>query len=209
MDPVYIAHRGVSFQDNSIEAIRQAVVCDTYAGVEIDVQLCRSGEIVLHHDLTIHGRWIKDLNYDELKPYDIVSLAEVYTIITSIQEKMLLIDVKGNDYAIVNALQDFFKYLDTSSVYFCSFNAPLVMTLDVRFKKGRTFECFFHPSEYEVVLRGFDAVVVHWTCLNGTLVEYCNATNIKVFSYTHKDPIELRHMLAHGIDGVITNGIYS
>lgn len=205
MDPVYIAHRGVSFQDNSIHAIRQAVACDAYAGVEIDVQLCKSGEIVLHHDLTIHGHWIKDLDYDDLKPYDIVSLAEVYTTLPSIQEKMLLVDVKGNDYAIVDALEDFFMSKDTSLVYFCSFNAPLVMRLGGRFKKGRTFECFFHPGEYEVVTRGFDAVVVHWTCLNRTLVEYCHTMNIKVFSYTHKEAIELRHMLANGVDGVITN----
>jgi glycerophosphoryl diester phosphodiesterase len=49
---LWIAHRGYSidFRDNSVEAIREAVRRG-YHGVEIDVQLCKTGEIVLHHDV--------------------------------------------------------------------------------------------------------------------------------------------------------------
>ena len=47
-----IAHRGYSlkYRDNSIEAIRQAIHME-YDGVEIDVQLCATGELMLHHDV--------------------------------------------------------------------------------------------------------------------------------------------------------------
>ena len=47
-----IAHRGYSikYKDNSIEAIQEAINRD-YDGVEIDVQLCGTGELVLHHDV--------------------------------------------------------------------------------------------------------------------------------------------------------------
>ena len=206
---MYIAHRGVSknIKDNSVEAINLAIMSTEYDGVEIDVQLCKSGEIVLYHDINLHGHFIKDLNYDELKLYDIISLEDLYKKVPFIQEKILLIDIKGNDYNIVPTLEGFFKFMDTSNIYFCSFNAPLVKQLDRRFNKGRTFECFFHPNEYEMIMHGFDMVMVHWTCLNAVLIDFCKTRDIAVFTYTHKDPIELKHMLSYNVDGVITNGV--
>lgn len=206
---MYIAHRGVSkkLRDNGLEAINLAVMSTEYDGVEIDVQLCKSGEIVLYHDINLHGHFIRDLNYDELKLYDIISLEDLYKYAPFIQEKILLIDIKGNDYNIVRALEKFFKFMDTSNVYMCSFNAPLVKQLGKRFKKGRTFECFFHPSEYEFITQGFNMVMIHWTCLNVIFIEFCKTRDIAVFTYTHKDPIELKHMLSYDVDGIITNGI--
>lgn len=206
---MYIAHRGVSrkLKDNSIEAINLAIMSTEYDGVEIDVQLCKSGEIVLYHDINLHGHFIKDLNFDELKLYNIASLEDIYKKVPFIQEKILLIDIKGNDYNIVDALEGFFKFMDTSNIYFCSFNAPLVNQLNNRFNKGRTFECFFHPNEYEVITRGFNMVMVHWTCLNALFIDFCKTRGVAVFTYTHKDPIELKHMLSYNIDGVITNGV--
>lgn len=206
---MYIAHRGLSksLKDNSVEAINLAAMSTEYQGVEIDVQLCKSGEIILFHDVTIHGHFIRDLNYDELKLYDIISLEDLYKKVPFVHDKILLIDIKGNNYDIVYALEEFFKYVDTSNIYICSFNAPLVKHLDKRFKKGRTFECFFHPSEYEMITQGFEMVLVHWTCLNKPFIDFCKTRNIMVFTYTHKDPIELKHMLSYDVDGVITNGI--
>ena len=206
---MYISRRGVSknLKDNSIEAINLAIMGTEYDGVEIDVQLCKSGEIVLYHDINLHGHFIRDLNYDELKLYDIVSLEDLYRRVPFIQEKILLIDVKGNDYNIVQELEEFFKFMDTSNIYFCSFNAPLVSMFHNRFNRGRTFECFFHPSEYEMITNGFDMIMVQWTCLNAVLINFCKTRGVAVFTYTHKDPIELKHMLSYNVDGVITNGV--
>jgi len=206
---MYIAHRGVSrkLKDNSVESINLAIMSTLYDGVEIDVQLCKSGEIVLYHDINLNGHFIKDLNYDELKMYDIVSLEDLYKRVQFIRKNIILIDIKGDEYNIVHALGEFFKFMDTSNIYFCSFNAPLVKQLDRRFNKGRTFECLFHPSEYEMITRGFDMVMVHWTCLNALFIDFCKTRDIAVFTYTHKDPIELQYMLSYDVDGVITNGI--
>ena len=71
----YIAHRGYSlkYKDNSIEAIREAIHRD-YDGVEIDVQLCGSGELVLYHDIYIEGEYISDLNIGRVR-----ELGDLYT----------------------------------------------------------------------------------------------------------------------------------
>ena len=56
-----IAHRGYSINriDNSIDAIQEAVY-RSYDGVEIDVQLCASGEIVLFHDVYVGEQFVSE-----------------------------------------------------------------------------------------------------------------------------------------------------
>ena len=70
-----IAHRGYSLMniDNSIEAIREAVHRG-YDGVEIYIQLCGSGDIVLFHDVYVGNHFICDLNLDELRQVGVCSL---------------------------------------------------------------------------------------------------------------------------------------
>ena len=71
----YVAHRGYSlkYRDNSLEAIREAIV-RKYDGIELDVQLCTSGELVLFHDVYVDNHFISELTLDELKERDICSL---------------------------------------------------------------------------------------------------------------------------------------
>ena len=67
------AHRGASgyAPENTLEAFRLAVEQGAH-GVELDVHLCRSGELVVAHDETVdrvsdgHGR-IQDLSLRDLK----------------------------------------------------------------------------------------------------------------------------------------------
>ena len=63
----YIAHRGYSleYQDNSLEAISEALKRG-YDGIEIDVQLCKTGEIILYHDIHIDTTFVKNMTYDDL-----------------------------------------------------------------------------------------------------------------------------------------------
>mgnify|MGYP000424539607 CR=1 FL=1 len=206
---LYVAHRGVCsrVKENSLEAINLAIYDDKYHGVEIDVQLCKSGELVLHHDLYLHSNWIKDLTYEELKLYDIISLKDLYDKVPFVNEKMLIIDIKGNDYKIIEELNIFYSLMCTKHVYFCSFNRPMLNDLNPKFKIGRTFEAFFSVDEYPVIFHNIDLVILHWTCLNHTLINYCKSNNICVFTYTHKNALEHRHMSSFEIDGIITNGI--
>ena len=74
-----IAHRGYSikFRDNSIEAIREAVHRE-YDGVEIDVQLCGTGEIVLHHDVYLGDQFVSDMSLEQLREKGVCTLKDVY-----------------------------------------------------------------------------------------------------------------------------------
>ena len=202
-----IAHRGYSlqFRDNSIEAIREAVHRE-YDGVEIDVQLCGTGELVLHHDVYIGNYFIGELSLQKLRDMGVCSLKEVYDQIPEIRRTLLIIDIKGNDLSVVNALTEFYKTEPVRDVFFCSFNRKILYNLPKMFKRGSTFETTFHESEYERVTHDLQAVVLHWTCLDHDFISYCNTRDIKVYTYTHKEDKELEYMYRYGVDGIITNG---
>lgn len=202
-----IAHRGYSnmFKDNTIESIKGALERG-YDGVEIDVQLCLTGELVLFHDLYDKDEFISEMTIDELRKRDIITLQDVYDQIPEIQESLLILDIKGNDLNIVHELVKFFINRNTDNIYFCSFNRKIVYNLPYYFKRGSTFETVFHETEYDRLTSGLSAVVVHWTCLDQTLISYCNQRNIRVYTYTHKDDKELEYMYKYNVDGIITNG---
>ena len=202
-----IAHRGYSLthRDNSIEAIREAVHRE-YDGVEIDVQLCGTGELVLYHDVYIGNYFVGELSLQKLGELGVCSLRDVYEEIPEIRNTSLFIDIKGADFSVVKALETFYQDESTTRVTFCSFNRKIVYELPEHFKKGSTFETTFDPSEYDMVTRGLDAVVLHWTCLDHDFITYCKMAGIKVYTYTHKEDKELEYMYRYDVDGIITNG---
>ena len=202
-----IAHRGYSlkYRDNSIEAIREAIHRE-YDGVEIDVQLCETGELVLFHDVYMKGKFISEMRLDQLKEMGIITLQDVYEEIPDIRRTLLILDIKGADLGVVKALEKFYEKESTENVTFCSFNRKIIYSLPSEFKIGSTFETTFHKSEYPLIAMGLNAVILHWTCLDHDFISYCRSEDIKVYTYTHKEDEELEYMYRYGVDGIITNG---
>lgn len=202
-----IAHRGYSLlhKDNSVEAIREAIHRN-YDGVEIDVQLCESGELVLHHDVYIGNHFIGDLSLKKLRGMGVCSLKEIYEKVPDIRKSLLFVDIKGNDMNVVNALEKFYTNEPVFDVIFCSFNRKIVYKLPRHFRKGSTFETTFHKSEFPVITSHLDTVMIHWTCLDHDFIDYCRDKGIGVYTYTHKEDKELEYMYRYKVDGFVTNG---
>ncbi len=118
-----IAHRGYSlkYRDNSIESIREAIL-RAYDGIEIDIQLCETGEIVLFHDIYVNKRFISETSLDDLKKMGIITLQELYEQIPEIRKHLLLLDIKGSNLGICRSLENFYKDENTDNIIFCSFN---------------------------------------------------------------------------------------
>jgi len=206
---LYIAHRGHSFQnktnENKIEAIKNAINFK-YDGIEIDVQLCKTGEIVLFHDIYIDDLFVKDLSYKQLnKDYGIISLEHLYIEVPEIQNQLLIVDMKGINSELIMQLELFYENIDTSNVFFCTFNRQLLHSMSNKFNRGSTFEAIFTMNEYETITKGLQCLVVHWTCLNTVLMMHCNLNNIKVFVYTHKTAIQHEHIMKFKPYGIITD----
>ena len=202
----YFAHRGESLihRDNSIESIR-AAINGNYNGIEFDVQLSRDNVIVLCHDLYIKNKFINELDYKDLDELGVISLDKLYNTL-DLYNIDILVDIKGTDIEIVQSLREFYTKHDATRVTFCSFNRNIVRKFPRYMKRGIIFETIFEESEYESMTRGFDAVVIHWTCLSDSLVTYCRKNGIKTFTYTHKEQMELEYMKKFNVDSIITNG---
>lgn len=202
-----IAHRGYSlkYRDNSIESIREAIL-RAYDGIEIDIQLCETGEIVLFHDIYVNKRFISETSLDDLKKMGIITLQELYEQIPEIRKHLLLLDIKGSNLGICRSLENFYKDENTDNIIFCSFNRKIIYNLPQHFKIGSTFETTFHESELPILTMALNAVVCHWTCLDHDLISYCRSNDVKVYTYTHKEDEELEYMYRYDVDGIITNG---
>lgn len=205
---LFIAHRGYSsrYRDNSIDGI-QAAIEQGYDGVEIDVQLCLDGRIVLYHDIYAGDRFISETTYEELSTFSgIQSLEELYDEVPAIEHTLLLVDIKGNSTDICNALVAFYATRSITDVYFCSFNRKLVYRLPIQFKKGCIFETTFLPHEYDMMIDNLQVVLLHWTCLDEQFIRQCLLRNAMVFAYTHKEPMELKWMnKCDLLNGIVTN----
>ena len=94
----YIAHRGYSikYRDNSIEGIREAIHRE-YDGVEIDVQMCETGELVLYHDIYLNNQFIEDMTLEQLNDSGVCSLQELYDKVPDIRKTLVLVDIKGSN----------------------------------------------------------------------------------------------------------------
>ncbi len=203
-----IAHRGYSlkYRDNSIEGIREAIHRG-YDGVEIDVQVCGTGELVLYHDIYLNNQFIEDMTLEQLKNSGVCSLQELYDKVPAIRKTLVLVDIKGSDISVVEAIVKFYETEPIDDVIFCSFNRKIIYSLPLKFQKGSTFETTFHEGEYsEITWGGIKAVLLHWTCLDHKFISYCKSKNIKVYTYTHKEDKELEYMYRYNVDGIITNG---
>ena len=73
MSQYIYAHRGASAYapENTLEAFKMAADMGAH-GVELDVHICRSGELVVTHDEVIQRvsdgeGWVKDMSLSELK----------------------------------------------------------------------------------------------------------------------------------------------
>ena len=58
-----------NYKDNSIKSINNAIL-NGFNYIKIDIQLCKDGNIVLHHDLFIKDKLVSELTYKEIKGID-------------------------------------------------------------------------------------------------------------------------------------------
>lgn len=204
----YIAHRGWSrlFGDNTIRSFRKAIDANFFSGIELDVQLSKDKELVIHHDLNIDSRWVKDIHSDELVHMGIVLLKDVYAEIPEIESNLVFLDIKGCDPNIVDKINKFYSSRNIDLLYICSFHREITAMMPSKYKIGTTFEMVLRPDELFDFLIGYSAVLVHWTCLDKNLIDFCKQNHIITLTYTIKSKFQDSFAQSCGVDFAITNG---
>ena len=121
----------------------------------------------------------------------------------------VIVDIKGTNGKIMEIIEEFYNNQSVKireQTIFCSFNRKILEKLSNKYKKGTTFETTFKDDEYDLLTSNFSAVVMHWTCLDRNLIEYCKIKGIETYVFTHKEDMELKYMHKYDVNYIITNG---
>lgn len=206
-----IAHRGSSrmYGDNNMTAFKKA--CEEgFNMIELDVQLCLSGQIVVYHDINIDDKYIIDMTYDELKTLGIVLLEDVFAEFCY-KDILLFLDIKGSHavvYPLIQLIEKWFSVSAMNRIYISGFNrlfVDIVTHYNYGIQIGFTSSNMFSIEQFDTLTSQCQFVCLHWTALDPFIIEHLQKKNIKVFSYTCQDDFSLKHMLQYKLDGIVTN----
>jgi glycerophosphoryl diester phosphodiesterase len=220
-DTILIGHRGFpdgKYADNSFEAYKNAFE-NNFDMIEMDVQLCKSGEVVIYHDINIGNKLIRDMNYSDLLSNNIKTLTDFF--IQMYNNKMkILFDIKGKHDNVVDKILvvcDNFD-VDYSNIYISSFNKLVISDLIKRRKMGNNRRNYkiglisdnnFYYDEINYQLDKLDFISLSFNMLvvscDDKLMDECNKRKIKIFvwSINNKNPSELLKKIP--IDGYISD----
>lgn len=225
------AHRGASgyAPENTLEAFQLAVGQGAH-GVELDVHLCRDGELVVAHDEKVdrvsdgHGflwdmtlRELKSLHFNRTHPEypdaRIPTLKEVFDLLRptglsiNIELKNSVIDYPNLERKVIELAAGSFPF---DRLIFSSFNhysMLRVKELDPSLTCGLLYDAtLVRPWAYAVAL-GMDALHPMFTevLVPGGTVPLAHQAGIRVHTWTVNEEAHIRQVLAEGADILITN----
>jgi glycerophosphoryl diester phosphodiesterase len=221
-DPLCIAHRGYSanYPANSLAAITNGWRAGASI-VEVDVRMTSDKQLVLHHDATANDHSVARMRLTELRKHapDVVLLADVLRLATATNQ--LLLDLKSNESDLAIALHREVTQSGISgqSLLLQSPSTNVLATVAQRLpdvprfyvsniqRRGwlqrapRTSKLKALMNEHHlsgVTIKGRRFITRH----------YLNAlqqNGRKVFIWTVNDPNRIKHYVAIGADGIITD----
>ena len=211
-----IAHRGYGnniYNDNSFDAYENAFN-NKFDMMEMDVQLCKSGEVIIYHDIYIKNKLIRNINYCDLLPTGIKTFKDF--LIEKYNKNMnILLDIKGTHINVVDKILILCNKFNVnySKIWMSSFN-KIVITDLIKFKNiykyavGLISDNNFYYDEIKYQLDKINFISINFEMLISSgeeLLNECKHRNIKIFVWTiqNKDQYELLQNIH--IDGFITD----
>ena len=217
-----IGHRGAKayVAENTLESIQKALELGV-DGIEIDVHLCASGELVVFHDFTLdrmtNGKGeVKKATLSELKNikindrYFIPTLEEVMNLID--RKCLLNIELKGRNTASKSCeiIQHYIKnehwnYSDFIISSFQQRELEAVFRTDKNIPLGVLTKA--NVDEAIEFAQTINAVAIHpnYALLTPDNVKRAQNKNYKVFTWTVNDADTIKRMKSYGVDGIISD----
>jgi glycerophosphoryl diester phosphodiesterase len=208
-----IAHRGNSqeFGDNNLTSFNSALD-NHFDMIELDVQLCKTGEIVIYHDIDINNTpiYVKDCTLDYLKNIGIITLNEFLDTI-SIDDIRFFFDVKGHEdviYPLIEIIKSRFNEKQIERIYISGFNRKferILVDSKLPINIGFTTENTFETETLVYLCKNCNFACLHWNALDKDSITELHNTGTSVFSYTCKNRSIQEHMMTFDLDGIVTN----
>ena len=218
-----IGHRGAKghITENTIASIHKAIELGA-DGIEIDVFLCKSGEIVLFHDKTLekltngYGN-IEDKNLEELRKLKVLnssySIPTLEEVLKSIDKDVFLnIELKGRNTA-QGSLDLIRKYIrknkiELNNILFSSFNWEELKDLRSLSDKVQlaliTEEDPLLAIDFAIQLNAV-AINPNYKDLNKKNISKINEKGLKIYTWTVNSKIQIDRLKALNVNGIITD----
>ncbi len=220
------AHRGFSSvaPENTMYAFESAVESGADY-IELDVQLTADDQLVVFHDKTIDrttdGKGeLSTYTFEELQKFSvgrwfgmefsdarIVLLSDVLETVGD--DIMFNIEIKNHGNVAKTAektVEVIEEYHKEKSCYITSFSYSALKTvkkLNPKIKTGLIANVASSTSFSQ--LKYIDAVSLNYIFVNQSIVNMAHQNGKRVFVWTVDRPSDIQHMIAMGVDNIITN----
>jgi glycerophosphoryl diester phosphodiesterase len=227
-----IAHRGASGHapENTLVAFRRAIELGARF-IETDLQITRDARVVAMHDFTLDrttngkgqvhllpleeirsldaGAWFGDHGHGTFSGERVPTLDEILDLAKE-HDVIFYLEIKsgpawGVEHIVAAALRD---QSASARVVILSFDPSALDTvhrLDSTMMTGLLLE---HPSSDLVertVRAGARQLVGRGDLLTPAVVEKAHHAGLQVVAWTINEPQQMRHLIATGVDGIITD----
>ena len=217
-----VGHRGMrgSIPENTILAFESAIKSGVDM-VELDVRLCKSGELVVIHDSTIDrvsdgGGYVKQLSLSELKKVSlshnqtVSTLAEVLEFIN--RRCRVNIELKGKNTAqqTANIIKFYIdcKGWTANDFVVSSFNLYELFAFKKISPGVNTGLIFgYLPIDYVRVAREFGStlLMMHHSLVTEKFVADARQHNVNIYAWTVNDQVDVDCLCDYGVQGIITD----
>jgi glycerophosphoryl diester phosphodiesterase len=218
---IKIGHRGAKgyLPENTISSFKKALELNVDQ-IELDVHLCKSGEIIVMHDFTLNrttnGKgYVKNKNIDEIKQLNaglgekIPLLEEVLDLVN--KKVKVNIELKGKNTAIfVSKIIE--KYVKKGWNYnhfivssFDHYQLKIIHKLNSKIKIGLLYNLF--PINSIKLAKKLNAysINVDYRFVTKYFINKAHLNGLKVFVYTVDDPKIIHKMKLLKVDGIFSN----
>ena len=220
--PLVVGHRGARghVAENTVASVKKALALGV-DGIEIDVFVCASGELVVFHDKTLEKLtdatgYIETLSLDSIRKITVLGQAPIpilEEVLDVVQSKAFLnIELKGAGtakptYALLKKYFDAGKF-SPSKIFISSFDWN---ELDLFYKETKAVPIAVLTEDdpldaIPVALRlNAFAINPNHKSLTEKNVEKIHAQGLKIYPWTINEPADIARMKTLGVDAIITD----
>lgn len=221
-----IAHRGAKgyTPENTLIAFQKAIDMNV-DGIELDVHLCKTGEIVVIHDFTVDrttdgNGFINELSLDEIKNFKIKSesnlpqriplLTEVFDLVN--QKCLINIELKGKELAkpIITLIE---KYVNEKSWKYNQFlvsSFDWVSLLDIHLLNQKIPLGVLTEDELPLAMTfaksiNAQSINIYFNLLTKENTEEMQQQGIQVFAWTVNETVDIQKIKSFNVNGIISD----
>ncbi len=227
VSPLMIAHRGerILSPENTIRACRLALEQGATA-LEVDVRVCRTGEIVVLHDAflkKLFGKWKATAlaSLEELRSLSFNQLSYRYSGQVCTLDELLEefkgvapINLDAKTFSPFNTMfaralvQTVQRFNMQDQIWISSFNPVLlrqIKQLKSTIRTGYLFQDPQHLHKFLDIFLSSDAWHPHYRIVSDRFIARARQLKKELYVWTVNDESVLQRMIGYGFNGIITD----